>query len=194
VAGRIAALVWRLQHRAAQLDATAAFPAQEIAALHAASVAILALSVEVDRSPDETPTRADRLAAVLVPLGLGSLAVGRIVEARTNARQLIAPNGASDQRLAAAGHARNGELFALWGHGCAGEWLAHVRHRDGNSPGRPQDVLFRCRPCDARGSDRGELERRGAKARGAPGKGGTSGTAARAVARNAGGDDRRCRF
>jgi len=38
VAGRIAALVPWLQQRAAQLDAAAAFPAQEIAALHVASV------------------------------------------------------------------------------------------------------------------------------------------------------------
>jgi hypothetical protein len=97
MAGRLAALVPWLQQRAAQLDAAAAFPAQETAALHAAGVMTLALPVDVDRSPDGTPSaRADRLAAVLVQLGLGSLAVGRIIEAHTNARQLIARNGASD--------------------------------------------------------------------------------------------------
>ena len=115
VAGRVAALVPWLQQRAAQLDAEAAFPAQEIAALHAAGVLSLALPIEADRSPDETRgARADRLAAVLVQLGLGNLAVGRVIEAHTNARHLIVRYGLPDQRMAAARDVQNGGLFALW--------------------------------------------------------------------------------
>jgi alkylation response protein AidB-like acyl-CoA dehydrogenase len=115
VADRVAALVPWLQQRAAQLDAAAAFPAQEIAALHAAGVLRSALPIEADRSLAEMPgARADRLAAVLVQLGLGSLAVGRLVEAHTNARHLIARYGVPDQRMAAARDVQNGELFALW--------------------------------------------------------------------------------
>jgi len=115
VAGRVAALVPWMQQRAAQLDAAAEFPVEEIAALHAAGALDLRLPAEAGVSPAEwSDALADRVAVVLMQIGLGSLAVGRIVEAHINARHLIARYGSPDQRTAAARSIRDGELFALW--------------------------------------------------------------------------------
>jgi alkylation response protein AidB-like acyl-CoA dehydrogenase len=123
VVGRVAALVPWMQQHAAQLDADAAFPTQEIAALHAAGALNVALPVAAGLSPTETSdrlpaersaARAVRMAAILVQVGLGNLAVGRIVEAHINAHHLIARYGTLGQRIAAAKDADEGELFALW--------------------------------------------------------------------------------
>ena len=115
VVGRVAALVPWMQQHAAQLDATATFPTHEIAALHAAGVLDLPLPAAADRlSTDPPDTLADRMAAVLMQVGRGSLPVGRIIEAHMNARHLIVRYGASEQKIAAARDSRRGELFALW--------------------------------------------------------------------------------
>ncbi len=115
VAGRVAALVPWMQQRAGQLDAQAAFPTQEIAALHGAGALSVGLPAEADPTHTErSEARADRLAAVLVQAGLGSLAVGRILEAHINARHLIARHGSTHQRFAAVRDSRDGQLFALW--------------------------------------------------------------------------------
>jgi len=115
VPGRVAALVPWMQQRAGKLDAEAAFPTREIVALHTAGALSMALPVEEEPSPVETPeARADRLAAVLVQVGRGNLAVGRILEAHINARHMIARHGSASQRHAAARDSLDGELFALW--------------------------------------------------------------------------------
>ena len=117
---RVAALVPWMQQRASQLDADSAFPTREIAALHAAGA--LDVALPVDAGPVEagsspagmSDTLADRVAAMLMQVGLGSLAVGRIVEAHINARHLIARYGSPEQRIKAAKDVRAGELLALW--------------------------------------------------------------------------------
>ena len=115
VSGRVTALVPWMQQRAGKLDAEAAFPTREIVALHAAGALSMALPVEDDPSHIETSdVRADRLAAVLMQVGLGNLAVGRILEAHVNARHLIARHGTVGQQRAAVTDSRDGELFALW--------------------------------------------------------------------------------
>jgi alkylation response protein AidB-like acyl-CoA dehydrogenase len=104
-----------MQQRASQLDAEAAFPSLEVTALYAAGALSVVLPVEAAPPPiGRSEEHADRLAAVLVQAGLGSLAVGRILEAHTNARHLIARYGSASQRAAAACAAREGDLFALW--------------------------------------------------------------------------------
>jgi alkylation response protein AidB-like acyl-CoA dehydrogenase len=115
VVRRVAALVPWMQQHAAQLDATSTFPTHEIAALHAAGVLDLPLPAAAGRLSTYPPdTLADRMAAVLMQVGRGSLAVGRIIEAHMNARHLIARYGVPEQKIAAARDARRGELFALW--------------------------------------------------------------------------------
>jgi len=115
IADRVAALVPWMQQRAAHLDAEAAFPTQEIAALDAAGALSVDLPAEGDLSDTRlSEARADRLAAVLVHTGLGNLAVGRILEAHFNARHLIARRGSSAQRRVWGRDSRDGELFALW--------------------------------------------------------------------------------
>jgi alkylation response protein AidB-like acyl-CoA dehydrogenase len=77
VAARVATLVPWMQQRAAQLDAAAEFPVEEIAALHAAGALGLRLPAEAGVSPAEwSDAFADRVAVVLIQTGLGSLAVG----------------------------------------------------------------------------------------------------------------------
>jgi alkylation response protein AidB-like acyl-CoA dehydrogenase len=115
VIDRVAALVPWMQQRAGQLDAAGTFPVHEITALHAAGALDLPLPAAADRlSAEASDVIVDRMAAVLVQVGLGNLAVGRIVEAHMNARHLIARYGEPDQRGSAARDARRGELFALW--------------------------------------------------------------------------------
>lgn len=112
---RVASLVPWMQRCAAQADVAATFPTEEIAALREAGALSLPLPVERDCSgSDEHMVAVDRLVDVLVQIGLGNLAVGRIVEAHVNARHLIARYGTARQKDAAAADVRDGSLFALW--------------------------------------------------------------------------------
>ena len=72
-----------------------------------------------------------QLAGVLMRLGMGNLAVGRIVEAHINARHLIARYGSPDQKTRAAAQARAGHLFALWVTDPPGDNLRMIRTPDG---------------------------------------------------------------
>jgi alkylation response protein AidB-like acyl-CoA dehydrogenase len=110
----VAPLVAWMQQRAAQLDDAAAFPIEELAALREAGVLALPLPIDRDLWPHDVRAVADRLASVLVQIGRGNLAVGRVVEAHINARHLIARYGSPRQRTRAAEDVRSGHLFALW--------------------------------------------------------------------------------
>jgi alkylation response protein AidB-like acyl-CoA dehydrogenase len=106
----VAGLVPLLQSWAAERDAEATFPLEEIAALRDAGV--LSLPLPVEHGGD--PLLADLEASTLIHVGLGNLSVGRLFEAHVNARHLIARYGSPDQRDACARDARDGHLFALW--------------------------------------------------------------------------------
>jgi alkylation response protein AidB-like acyl-CoA dehydrogenase len=110
----VSALVPWMQQRAAQLDDAAAFPTEELAALHEAGILALPLPIDQDFSPHDVRAVADSLANVLVQVGRGNLAVGRVVEAHINARHLIARYGTPGQRARATENVRSGHLFALW--------------------------------------------------------------------------------
>jgi alkylation response protein AidB-like acyl-CoA dehydrogenase len=116
MAVRVAALVPWMQRRASQLDEIAGFPVDEIAALGEAGA--LAMQLPIDRvGAEKSENRgvlADRLASVLVQIGFGNLAVGRIVEAHMNSRHLISRYGSAEQRAASATDVRDGHLYALW--------------------------------------------------------------------------------
>src|ERR1700719_2904079 len=97
----VLALVPWMQQRAAHLDDAAAFPTEEIAALREAGILALPLPIDQDLSPQDVRAVADSLADVLVQVGRGNLAVGRVVEAHINARHLIARYGTPRQRARA---------------------------------------------------------------------------------------------
>ena len=115
IIARVAALVPSMQQRAAQHDDAAVFPAEDIAALRAAGALALPLPVAQDRATAAVCDHlADQLAGVLVHIGIGNLAVGRLFEAHINARHLIGRCGSPQQQAAADGDVRDGHLFALW--------------------------------------------------------------------------------
>ena len=110
----VSALVPWMQQRAAQLDDAAAFPTEELAALREAGVLALPLPIDQGLSPHDVRAVANSLANVLVQVGRGNLAVGRVVEAHINARHLISRYGTPRQRARATEDVRSGHLFALW--------------------------------------------------------------------------------
>jgi alkylation response protein AidB-like acyl-CoA dehydrogenase len=131
VADRVNALVPWMSRRAEQLDAIAAFPSEEIDALHKAGALGLPLPIEQDTRSDLACASADRLASVLMRIGAGNLAVGRIVEAHINARHLIARYGSPGQTARATHDARRGHLFALWVTDPPERGMRMMRTRDG---------------------------------------------------------------
>jgi alkylation response protein AidB-like acyl-CoA dehydrogenase len=94
----VAELVPWMQSRADALDRDAAFPEEEMECLRRVGALSPPLSVQGSGTADE-------LAAVLVLVGQGNLAAGRILEAHVNARQLIARYGNPRE---------DGLLYALW--------------------------------------------------------------------------------
>ena len=103
LAAHVAAMVPWMQQRAGALDRAAAFPDEEIAALREAGLLAMRLPVE---QPDSDSIAL--LADVLMELGRGNLAVGRLVEAHINARHLIARYGTALQRARWADDVRAG--------------------------------------------------------------------------------------
>jgi alkylation response protein AidB-like acyl-CoA dehydrogenase len=94
----VAELIPWMQGRAHVLDREAAFPTQEIECLRRAG----ALS---PRLPVQGLGTAGELAGLLILVGQGNLAVGRILEAHVNARHLIARYGTLRE---------DDRLYALW--------------------------------------------------------------------------------
>lgn len=112
---RMAALVQDWQRSAAALDAQAAFPAAELAALHA----IGAYNAPLPRTVGggglgAEPSGALDLLELLRLIGRGNLAVGRVFEGHVNALKLVALYGTEEQLRDAATDAAAGQLFAIW--------------------------------------------------------------------------------
>ena len=114
IVDRVTALVTWMQERAAQLDEAATFPSEEIVALQRTGALSMVLPIEHGVRSNNSDAHADRLATVLMQLGAGNLAVGRVVEAHINARHLIARYGSPRQIARAADDSQAGHLFALW--------------------------------------------------------------------------------
>ena len=128
---RLTAIVPRIQQRAQEADDLAAFPSEDIAELRDAGVLALPLPIEQDPGSDDVGAAVDQLARILVSIGMGNLAVGRIVEAHINARHLIGRFGSLGQKARAVAQARAGHLFALWVTDPPEGHLRMIHTRDG---------------------------------------------------------------
>jgi alkylation response protein AidB-like acyl-CoA dehydrogenase len=104
-----------MQARAADLDAQAKFPREDILALHRigalcapvpAAFGGLGLGTE--------PDAAESLSGFLQKLGYAHIAIGRLYEAHVNAIRLIAVYGSPAQIRRAADDAASGRLIGLW--------------------------------------------------------------------------------
>ncbi len=112
---RVDALTPRMRERAAALDEAAGFPTDDLAAL-AAMGALLAPMPHAfgGYGLGTQPDTASATMAVLMALGRGSLAVGRVFEAHVNALRLVVRYGGPQVIAAVAQEAAAGHLFALW--------------------------------------------------------------------------------
>jgi len=111
----VGGVVPAMRKRARALDAGAAFPADDIAALRACGVLRAPLprrhgGLGLGTEPDG----ASGLFELLRLLGGGNLAVGRVVEGHVNALQLICLYGTESQIARAADDAKKGHLFGIW--------------------------------------------------------------------------------
>ena len=98
----------------------AAFPSEDIAALRDAGVLALPLPIEQNPWSDDVGAAVDQLAGVLMRVGMGNLAVGRIVEAHINARHLIARYGSRRPEGACRRTGPRGASVCTLGHRSAG--------------------------------------------------------------------------
>ena len=104
-----------MQTRAAALDARAAYPAEDIAALATAGLLRAPMPGECGGLGIGTqPDTAAATLAVFAAIGRGNLAVGRLIEAHVNALRLVVRYGAADVVAAVAEQVAAGHLFALW--------------------------------------------------------------------------------
>lgn len=111
----LARLVPDMQARAATLDAHAAFPDEDVAALHRFGLLAAPLPGALGGLGLGTePAGAAALLAVLRLLGHGNLSVGRVFEAHVNALRLFVRYGTAEQAERVARDARDGHLFGLW--------------------------------------------------------------------------------
>jgi len=123
-----------MQRRAAALDAEAAFPAEDVAALRRAGVLAAPVPERFGGTGAGTEPGGAALAFELLRLlGEGSLAVGRLFEAHVNALRLALRYGTEAQARRAAADALAGLLFGLWVTDPPGERL---RRKDGRLRGR----------------------------------------------------------
>jgi len=110
-----AALVPALQARAAALDATGSFPAEDVAALRQADFLSAPLPERLGGLGVGTECGQGRLTAALLRcFGRGNLAVARLYEAHVNALRLIVVFGTPAQQREAAEDVLAGHLFGLW--------------------------------------------------------------------------------
>ena len=128
---RVTALVPRMQQRAEEADDLAAYPSEDIAALRDTGVLALPLPIEQNPGSDAVGAAADQFARILMAIGMGNLAVGRIVEAHINARHLIARFGSLGQQARAVAQVRAGHLYALWVTDPPDDHLRMIHTRDG---------------------------------------------------------------
>jgi alkylation response protein AidB-like acyl-CoA dehydrogenase len=112
---RIAALCPSIAAHAEKLDELAAFPDQDIRALHEAG-ALRAPFPEKFGGLGlcSEPGEAELLASTLIRIGGANLAVARLYEAHLNAVKLLVSYGTDAQIGRAASDAAEGILFGLW--------------------------------------------------------------------------------
>lgn len=123
-----------MQRRAERLDAEAAFPEEDMAALRETGLLVAPVPKRLGGLGAGTePAGAGPLFELLRLLGRGNLAVGRLFEAHVNAIRLIALYGTAEQTRDAAMDAVAGCLFGLWVTDPPGEQL---RSADGRLVGR----------------------------------------------------------
>lgn len=109
------ALLPTMTARAAALDAGAAFPAEDMAALR--RLGLLAAPVPErlgGLGAGTEPGGAALALALLRRLGRGNLAVARLFEAHLNALRLVVRFGRADEIRQMAAEALAGHLFGLW--------------------------------------------------------------------------------
>jgi alkylation response protein AidB-like acyl-CoA dehydrogenase len=112
---RVGPIVTDAARVADELDATSAFPSEDMAALSRAGLLAAPLPSELGGVLTGNAEADGRwLLTLLHRLGSGNLAVGRIFEAHVNALRLILRYGTQSQKQEAAEDARGGKLFALW--------------------------------------------------------------------------------
>lgn len=122
-----------MRQRAVALDRDAAFPAQDFAELRALGLLAAPLPTALGGLGLGTePAGADGLRRLLILLGRGNMAVGRLFEAHVNAIALIAGTGRPAQLARAAADAHGGHLFALWVTGPAEGLILSDGHLHGS--------------------------------------------------------------
>jgi alkylation response protein AidB-like acyl-CoA dehydrogenase len=111
----VSALMPVMQERAALLDESGHFPAEDIQALQEAGVLAAVLPVsEGGLGLGTEPDGAAGALTLLRLLGCANIALGRLIEAHVNALLLIARYGHREILRAAARDVRAGHIFALW--------------------------------------------------------------------------------
>lgn len=119
-----------MQRRAEALDAAAAFPEQDLAALRAAGLLAAPAPVHLGGFGAGTePGGAALVLGLLRLLGQGNLAVGRLFEAHVNAVRLVVRYGDAAATERAAADALAGHLFGLWVTDPPGEALQRANGR-----------------------------------------------------------------
>jgi len=111
---RATELIPELADVAARTDASGAFPAESIRALHRCG--LLSAVVPADDGGEGLAEPCNMLALLqtLAAIGHGHLAVGRLYEGHVNALRLIADFGDPAQQQRAAADAAAGHLFGVW--------------------------------------------------------------------------------
>ncbi len=108
-------LVPAMQARAAELDASEAFPEHDFQRLRELGVLRAPLPARFGGLGAGTEAAgADLLVGLLCALGQGNLAVGRLFEAHVNAVHLVMAYGSAGQIERAAADVQDGHLFGLW--------------------------------------------------------------------------------
>jgi len=112
---RMAGLVAAFQARAARLDATSSFPAENIADLRSAGALAAVLPTQSGGLAwGLDPAHHAEIAHLLRLIGRGHLATGRLFEGHVNAIKLAATYGSPAQLDHVAQRAQAGDLFGLW--------------------------------------------------------------------------------
>ena len=120
--------------RAAAIDATASFPAEDVALLAKLKLPMASLPRSFGGQGLGTePEGAAEILTLLRLLGRGNLSLGRLFEAHVNVVRLVHRYGTGRHMLAVAAAAATGHLFGLWVTDAPNQVL---RRRDGILDGR----------------------------------------------------------
>lgn len=115
LAAAVAARAGTMRANADRLDAEGAFPAEDLAALRGLGVLAAPLPhAQGGTGLGTAPDGAADCAALLMALGRGSVALGRVVEGHVNALKLVLRDAPAAVAAQACEDARAGALFALW--------------------------------------------------------------------------------